>query len=193
MRTLAPLVVCGFTVLSLTFPAFAQGKIYKWVDAQGRVHYSNTPIGQAEDIDTLLPPAASFAHPSAPQAANSPTVAEDTPALPTPPPASPLPLPPADESPPVASLPEEERDVSPPAASEDSPPSEGEISEQETNALAGDETAEVTASAGDETAPVGAFNFTAFDNFLPGGIAEEATSDAVAADEEMPEWEEEEQ
>lgn len=195
MRTLAPLVICGLIVCSLTSPALAQGKIYKWVDAQGRIHYSDTPIGQAEDIDTLLPPAARFENPAAPQAASSPAVPQDTPAPPTLPSSPPEPLlssPPAAESPPVASLPEEEPEVSPPAPGEDSLPSEGETSERETNAPAGEETAEVTASDGDETAPAGAFSFTAFDDFLPGGLQGQDTSGEVAEEEEVQEWEEEE-
>ena len=47
------------------------GQIYKWVDAEGRVHYSDTPIDEAENIDEELPPASRFIAPPRPPSTSS--------------------------------------------------------------------------------------------------------------------------
>lgn len=40
-------------------PVTAQS-IYRWTDAQGRVHFSNAPVSEATAVDEELPPATSF-------------------------------------------------------------------------------------------------------------------------------------
>ncbi len=187
MWMLVSLVLCGLSISLTVSSVIAQGRIYKWVDANGRVHYSNAPTGQAEDIAAILPAAASFVNSSAPPADGPPFVPEETPSLPS-----------AGESPPGASLPEEEPEIAPPAASETSLPPEGERGERETIEPAGEETAEPTDSEVEETtappASAETFTFTVFDNFLPGGLAEEDTSDdsaAATSDDAMQELDEE--
>lgn len=175
MRIFAPLATCGLCVFLTAAPVAAQGRIYKWVDANGRVHYSDAPVGQAEDVDAALPPASSFGTLPAPEGAESPPPADDTPSLPTAPPSPPesdFSSPPAAESPPVASLPEEEPGVIPPAAGEESPPAAGEPAGRGAVGPAGEETAEPTDSEVGETASSApdSFNFTAFDDFVPGGL-----------------------
>jgi hypothetical protein len=60
MKTLMPTVVLGwFLFLACSF-AFAQGGIYKWTDAKGNIHFSNTPTREAEVVDDTLPPASNF-------------------------------------------------------------------------------------------------------------------------------------
>lgn len=50
------------SALSLIFSSapVASQNIYKWTDAQGRVHFSNTPVGAADSVDEDLPPSTSF-------------------------------------------------------------------------------------------------------------------------------------
>lgn len=64
-----------FTVL-LTWPIFisvpthAQGTLYKWTDARGNIHYTNTPTSvDAKAVDDVLPPAANFISPAKPTVA----------------------------------------------------------------------------------------------------------------------------
>lgn len=64
--------------------AAAQGGIYKWTDAQGRIHFSNAPIGSAVPVEKELPPASSFgSSPETPPAATAPS--EPAPAAAAPP------------------------------------------------------------------------------------------------------------
>jgi hypothetical protein len=54
--------IISFISLSLIFssaPVTAQS-IYRWTDAQGRVHFSNAPVSEATAVDDELPPATSF-------------------------------------------------------------------------------------------------------------------------------------
>jgi hypothetical protein len=74
MTTAAVLAVITFVWLGSVSAAAAQGTIYKWTDAQGKVHFSNAPVGTAEAVDEVLPPAASFASPS--QGSPSPPASE---------------------------------------------------------------------------------------------------------------------
>jgi hypothetical protein len=173
MWMLVSLVLCGLSLSLTVSSVVAQGRIYKWVDANGRVHYSDAPTGQAEDIAAILPPAASFGNSSAPPADGPPFVPEETPSLPS-----------TGESPPGASLSEEEPEIAPPAASETSLPPAGEPDGRETIEPPGEEMAEPTDSEIEETTALPAaaetFTFTAFDNFLPGGLAGEDTSEDSA-------------
>lgn len=45
--------------ISSSVPVTAQS-IYRWTDAQGRVHFSNAPVAEAIAVDDELPPATSF-------------------------------------------------------------------------------------------------------------------------------------
>lgn len=47
----------------LMIPAAAQARIYKWVDAEGGIHYSDSPVGDAASVDDVLPPASIFTLP----------------------------------------------------------------------------------------------------------------------------------
>ena len=65
-----------FGVLIWSAPTVAQGTVHKWIDSDGKHHYSNTPTDEARSIDTELPPATSFGTPAAspsPIAAVSPS------------------------------------------------------------------------------------------------------------------------
>lgn len=68
-RTLATLLAGGLALLGVTADAAAE--VYKWVDAEGRTHYSATPppgtAAQPVEIRTAPP-----APPSAPPAAGTP-------------------------------------------------------------------------------------------------------------------------
>jgi hypothetical protein len=51
----------------------AQG-LYKWVDARGGIHYTNTPTNNtARTVDDALPPAANFKSPAPPPDPTKPT------------------------------------------------------------------------------------------------------------------------
>jgi hypothetical protein len=55
---------CFISFISLAFfffsaPVTAQN-IYRWTDAQGRIHFSNAPVSEATAVDDELPPATSF-------------------------------------------------------------------------------------------------------------------------------------
>ncbi len=52
--------------IPLTGPDVVQAQIYKWVDAEGRLHFSDSPIGKAEVVDAELPPASEFISPRPP-------------------------------------------------------------------------------------------------------------------------------
>lgn len=61
--------ILGFATSLMLVPAFsvAQGTLYKWIDARGHVHYSNTPTSTtATAVDDTLPPASSFKSPTPP-------------------------------------------------------------------------------------------------------------------------------
>jgi ribonuclease E len=73
----------SFISLSLIFsaaPVTAQS-IYRWTDAQGRVHFSNAPVSEATAVDDELPPATSFGgvQDSSPSPPQTPTSAEQQP------------------------------------------------------------------------------------------------------------------
>ncbi len=61
--SLLSLVISG---IPLTGPDVVQAQIYKWVDAEGRLHFSDSPIGKAEAVDAELPPASEFISPRPP-------------------------------------------------------------------------------------------------------------------------------
>ena len=53
--------ILGFFLTTGASSVAAQGTLYKWTDAQGRVHYTNTPTrSDAQTVDDTLPPASSF-------------------------------------------------------------------------------------------------------------------------------------
>jgi len=59
----------GFATTLSLLPAFsyAQGTLYKWTDAQGNDHYTNTPTTTtATTVNDTLPPASSFKSPTPP-------------------------------------------------------------------------------------------------------------------------------
>ena len=60
------LLSLGISGMPMTGPDVVQGEIYKWVDAEGRLHFSDTPIGKAEAVDEELPPASEFISPRPP-------------------------------------------------------------------------------------------------------------------------------
>lgn len=50
------LALMGLTVIVLaTQPLFAAGKVYRWVDSQGRVHYGDQPARNAEEVQLKAP------------------------------------------------------------------------------------------------------------------------------------------
>lgn len=96
MKILMPISVGWFLFLACS-SASAQGVIYKWIDAKGRIHFSNTPTREAEAVDDTLPPASTFdtqAEPTPPATASTQPV-----------PQAPSPSSSADEAPPAASEP----------------------------------------------------------------------------------------
>ncbi|MCL6555446.1 MAG: DUF4124 domain-containing protein [Burkholderiales bacterium] len=60
MKVLLPLL------LALALPGLAAAQLYRWVDAQGRVHYSDTPPPAGARTSKSLPAAPSNAAPTAP-------------------------------------------------------------------------------------------------------------------------------
>ncbi len=59
----------GFAATLSLLPALssAQGTLYKWTDARGNVHYTNTPTSTtATSVDDTLPPASRFNSPTPP-------------------------------------------------------------------------------------------------------------------------------
>ena len=61
--SLLSLVISG---IPLTGPDVVQAQIYKCVDAERRLHFSDSPIGKAEAVDAELPPASEFISPRPP-------------------------------------------------------------------------------------------------------------------------------
>jgi hypothetical protein len=87
MNRLAGVAILGLSLLVTASSAAAQGRIYKWVDAQGRIHFSDTPTGNAESVDEALPPASNFG--TQPEPAARPLASTEPPAdTVTPPPAT---------------------------------------------------------------------------------------------------------
>lgn len=72
-------------LLSLPLSLPAQGTVYRWVDAQGQVHYSQTPpptIGAEPQATRSIPaPAPSPAKPAVPTAKSSPSAPAAAPAV----------------------------------------------------------------------------------------------------------------
>jgi uncharacterized protein DUF4124 len=97
MKMFTPALVLGWFLFLACSSVLAQGGIYKWTDAKGRVHFSNAPTGTAESVDEALPPASTFAtqpeltSPAtaatapASQAASPPVTTEEAPPLTNPP------------------------------------------------------------------------------------------------------------
>jgi len=116
VKMVMPTVFLGWFLFLACSPACAQGGIYKWTDATGNLHFSNTPTREAEVVDDLLPPASNFGRQTNPPL---PAVASTTPVpqAPEPPASADKPPPSEDEAPPPPSEPTAA--VAPPAA--DSP------------------------------------------------------------------------
>ena len=169
MYTRTILSVLGLSVLCVVSSAAAQGSIYKWVDAQGRIHYSDTPIDHAESVDDALPPAANFATPAEPE---SPATTATEP--PSEPPLSPTATVPAPSSEPFPSA-----DM-PPSADEDGPETSEFLEDDEPPVDGGEPTERgaVGPAADEEEDPsllpaqasAESFNFTEFDDFIPGSL-----------------------
>ncbi|MBI3800971.1 MAG: DUF4124 domain-containing protein [Deltaproteobacteria bacterium] len=104
MKMLMPTVVLGGFLFLACSAAFAQGGIYKWTDAKGSPHFSNTPTREAEVVDDLLPPASNFGRQTEPPL---PAIAstEPVPQAPVPPAEANEPPPSEYEAPPPASEP----------------------------------------------------------------------------------------
>jgi len=49
-------LACGALVMSLALSLSAQGQVYKWTDAQGRIHYGNKSPPVGTSIQTLAIP-----------------------------------------------------------------------------------------------------------------------------------------
>ena len=69
------LLSLGMSGMLLAGPDVVQGQIYKWVDAEGRIHFSDSPIGKADVVDEELPPTSQFISPRPP---TPPTPPEQT-------------------------------------------------------------------------------------------------------------------
>ena len=87
MKTFVLATTLVGALLSICSSASAQGEIYKWVDSEGRLHFSNAPTHNAESVDDALPPASSFAAPPEPTPAttgsNPPSLDAESPPQPT--------------------------------------------------------------------------------------------------------------
>lgn len=53
------ILVVSLSLIFSSAPATGQN-IYRWTDAQGRVHFSNAPVSEATAVDDELPPAPNF-------------------------------------------------------------------------------------------------------------------------------------
>ena len=73
--SLLSLLSLGLSGILLAGPDAVYGQIYKWVDAEGRIHFSDTPVDKAEAIDETLPPTSQFISPRPP---TPPTPPEQT-------------------------------------------------------------------------------------------------------------------
>lgn len=104
MKMFMPTVVLGGFLFLACSSAFAQGGIYKWTDAKGSIHFSNTPTREAEVVDDTLPPASNFGRQTEP---TPPAMAatEPVPQAPVPPANANEPTPSEDEAPPPPSEP----------------------------------------------------------------------------------------
>jgi len=60
MQTPVIAVIPALSFFLALSSAAAQEGIYKWTDAQGTVHFSNTPTGSVAPADNDLPPASNF-------------------------------------------------------------------------------------------------------------------------------------
>ena len=79
MKTLVPAIALGWLFSLACSSALAEGSIYKWTDAKGRLHFSNAPTREAEAVDDSLPPASTFgteAEPTPPTTASTAPVPE---------------------------------------------------------------------------------------------------------------------
>lgn len=114
VKMLTPALVLGWLLFLTCSSVLAQGGIYKWTDAKGRIHFSNAPTGNAEAVDDTLPPASTFA--TQPEATPPATAATE--------PASQAASPPVttEEAPPF---------TNPPAATEPTPADEPGLSAEE--------------------------------------------------------------
>jgi hypothetical protein len=52
-------IISSLSLLFSSVPVTGQN-IYRWTDAQGRIHFSNAPVSVAKSIDDELPPTANF-------------------------------------------------------------------------------------------------------------------------------------
>lgn len=77
MKTLVPAIALGWLLSLACSSALAEGSIYKWTDAKGRLHFSNAPTREAEAVDDSLPPASTFGTEAEP---TPPTTASTAPA-----------------------------------------------------------------------------------------------------------------
>lgn len=77
MKTPVPAIALGWLLFLACSSALAQGSIYKWTDAKGRLHFSNAPTREAEAVDDSLPPASTFGTEAEP---TPPTTASTAPA-----------------------------------------------------------------------------------------------------------------
>ncbi|HEV8715869.1 MAG TPA: DUF4124 domain-containing protein [Candidatus Binatia bacterium] len=80
MKMLTPVIVLGWFLFLTCSSVLAQGGIYKWTDAKGRIHFSNAPTSKAESVDETLPPASTFGtqdEPTSPAAAATEPAAGD--------------------------------------------------------------------------------------------------------------------
>jgi len=104
MKMLMPIVILGGFLFLACSSAFAQGGIYKWTDAKGSIHFSNTPTREAEVVDDILPPASNFGRQTEP---TPPAIASTNPVpqAPAPPADANEPTPSEYEAPPPASEP----------------------------------------------------------------------------------------
>ena len=60
MKTLAFAIALGWFLFLACSAALAEGNIYKWTDAKGRLHFSNAPTREAQTVDDSLPPTSTF-------------------------------------------------------------------------------------------------------------------------------------
>jgi hypothetical protein len=72
------IAVIGGILLLCAFTASAQGKVYKWVDTQGRVHYSANPPKNAPASEILIAPTPASAQQDARPAESAADADKDT-------------------------------------------------------------------------------------------------------------------
>src|SRR5713226_1408870 len=56
-------MILGLSFFVVPSSVTPQERIFQWIDAQGRRHYSNAPTGDTVSVDDVLPPTSSFANP----------------------------------------------------------------------------------------------------------------------------------